>query len=78
MNLDGFKVFCDLCDTGSFSRAAEASGITQSAVSQQIRAVEKRFGVPSSTGGETDSPSPPRDVSDLEGLARHPGPLGQP
>jgi len=46
MNLDGFKVFCDLCDTGSFSRAAEASGITQSAVSQQIRAVEKRFGVP--------------------------------
>jgi len=46
MNLDGFKVFCDLCDTGSFSRAAEASGITQSAVSQKIRAVEKRFGVP--------------------------------
>jgi DNA-binding transcriptional LysR family regulator len=46
MNIEGFKVFCDLCDTGSFSRAAEASGITQSAVSQQIRAVEKRFGVP--------------------------------
>jgi DNA-binding transcriptional LysR family regulator len=46
MQLEGFKVFCDLCDTGSFSRAAEASGITQSAVSQQIRAVEKRFGVP--------------------------------
>ena len=46
MHLEGFKVFCDLCDTGSFSRAAEASGITQSAVSQQIRAVEKRFGVP--------------------------------
>jgi len=46
MHIEGFKVFCDLCDTGSFSRAAEASGITQSAVSQQIRAVEKRFGVP--------------------------------
>ena len=46
MNIEGFKVFCDLCDTGSFSRAAEASGITQSAVSQQIRAVEKSFGVP--------------------------------
>jgi DNA-binding transcriptional LysR family regulator len=45
MHIEGFKVFCDLCDTGSFSRAAEASGITQSAVSQQIRAVEKRFGV---------------------------------
>ena len=46
MNIEGFKVFCDLCDTGSFSRAAEASGITQSAVSQQIRVVEKKFGVP--------------------------------
>ena len=46
MNIESFKVFCDLCDTGSFSRAAEASGITQSAVSQQIHAVEKRFGVP--------------------------------
>ena len=46
MNIESFKVFCDLCDTGSFSRAAEASGITQSAVSQQIRAVERNFGVP--------------------------------
>ncbi|MEI6323683.1 MAG: LysR family transcriptional regulator [bacterium] len=46
MNIESFKVFCDLCDTGSFSRAAEASGITQSAVSQQIRAVEKNFGIP--------------------------------
>lgn len=46
MHIEGFKVFCDLCDTCSFSRAAEASGITQSAVSQQIRAVERRFGVP--------------------------------
>ncbi len=46
MNIDNFKVFCDLCDTGSFSRAAEASGITQSAVSQQIRAVEKLFDIP--------------------------------
>ncbi len=46
MHIEGFKVFCDLCDTGNFSRAAEASGISQSAVSQQVRAVEKRFGVP--------------------------------
>lgn len=46
MNIESFKVFCDLCDTGSFSRAAEASGITQSAVSQQIRAVENKFTVP--------------------------------
>ena len=46
MHIEGFKVFCDLCDTGNFSRAAEASGITQSAVSQQVRAVEKHFVVP--------------------------------
>ena len=45
MHIEGFKVFCDLCDTGNFSRAAEASCITQSAVSQQVRAVEKHYGV---------------------------------
>ena len=46
MHIDGFKVFSDLCESGSFSRAAEASGITQSAVSQQVRNAEKQFGVP--------------------------------
>jgi len=45
MHIEGFKVFSDLCETGSFSRAAEASGITQSAVSQQVRNAEKQFGV---------------------------------
>ncbi len=44
MNIQGFKVFCDLVETGSFSQAAEMNRITQSAVSQQIRAMEKRFG----------------------------------
>jgi DNA-binding transcriptional LysR family regulator len=58
MHIDGFKVFCDLCDTGSFSRAAEASSITQSAVSQQIRAVEKQFGVPLIDRGKTFSLTP--------------------
>lgn len=58
MHIDGFKVFCDLCDTGSFSRAAEASSITQSAVSQQIRAVEKRFGVPLIDRGKTFALTP--------------------
>ncbi|MEO6054307.1 MAG: LysR family transcriptional regulator [Chthoniobacterales bacterium] len=38
-----FKIFADLADTQSFSKAAETNGITQSAVSQQIRAVEKNF-----------------------------------
>ncbi|MEO8204591.1 MAG: LysR family transcriptional regulator [Chthoniobacterales bacterium] len=40
-----FKIFADLADTQSFSKAADANSITQSAVSQQIRAVEKSFQV---------------------------------
>ncbi|MBE7517567.1 MAG: LysR family transcriptional regulator [Chloracidobacterium sp.] len=43
MNLDTLKVFCDLVDLESFSLAAERNFITQSAVSQQIRALEKKF-----------------------------------
>lgn len=43
MYIDTFKVFCDLVETGSFSRSATLNGITQSAVSQQIRALEERF-----------------------------------
>ena len=44
MHVDSLKVFCDLVDTASFSKAAAAHGITQSAVSQQVRALETRFG----------------------------------
>ncbi len=43
MYIDTFKVFCDLVETGSFSKSAAVNGITQSAVSQQIRALEERF-----------------------------------
>ncbi len=45
MQIETFKVFCDLVETASFSRAANLNHITQSAVSQQIRALEKRFDV---------------------------------
>ena len=45
MYIDTFKVFCDLAETGSFSKAAAVNGITQSAVSQQIRALENKFQV---------------------------------
>ena len=45
MYIDVFKVFCDLAETGSFSKAAVINGITQSAVSQQVRAVENKFQV---------------------------------
>ncbi len=45
MQIETFKVFCDLVETASFSRAATLNSITQSAVSQQIRALERRFHV---------------------------------
>jgi DNA-binding transcriptional LysR family regulator len=45
MYIETFKVFCDLAETGSFSKAAALNEITQSAVSQQIRALEIRFEV---------------------------------
>lgn len=45
MYIDQFKVFCDLAETASFSKAASINGITQSAVSQQVRAMEVKFGV---------------------------------
>jgi len=45
MQIETFKIFRDLAETGSFSRAAVTNGITQSAVSQQIRALEERFQV---------------------------------
>ncbi len=43
MHIETLKVFCDLVDLQSFSLAAERNFITQSAVSQQIRALEERF-----------------------------------
>ena len=43
MQIESFKIFCDLTETESFTRAAEISGITQSAVSQQISSLERVF-----------------------------------
>ena len=45
MQIENFKVFIDLVESNSFSRAARINGITQSAVSQQIRSMEKHFHV---------------------------------
>lgn len=45
MQLELLKTFCDLVETASFSRTAELNSITQSAVSQQIRWLEKRYKV---------------------------------
>ncbi len=45
MHIENFKIFSDLVETESFSRAAKLNGITQSAVSQQLRAMEKFFSI---------------------------------
>mgnify|MGYP001545808057 CR=1 FL=1 len=45
MHIENFKIFTDLVESQSFSRAAKINGITQSAVSQQMRAMEKHFNV---------------------------------
>lgn len=43
MQIETLKVFCDLVESRSFSRAALRNFITQSAVSQQIKNLENRF-----------------------------------
>ena len=43
MQLESLKMFCDVVETGSFSRAAQINHVTQSAVSQQIRALENKY-----------------------------------
>ncbi len=44
MHLETLKTFCDLVETGSLSRAARLNLVSQSAVSQQLRALERRYG----------------------------------
>lgn len=43
MQIETLKVFCDLSETESFTKAAQINDITQSAVSQQIRSLENQF-----------------------------------
>jgi DNA-binding transcriptional LysR family regulator len=43
MHIETLKTFCDLIETGSFSKAATLNFISQSAVSQQIQQLERRF-----------------------------------
>lgn len=45
MNLKQLEVFINVAETGSFSKGAEASFITQSTVSQHIFALENEFGL---------------------------------
>src|SRR5262245_49834132 len=43
MQIESMKVFCDLAETESFTKAAQINGVTQSAVSQQISSLERQF-----------------------------------
>lgn len=43
MQIASLKVFCDLAETESFTKAAQINHITQSAVSQQISSLERQF-----------------------------------
>jgi DNA-binding transcriptional LysR family regulator len=43
MQVDSLKVFCDLAETHSFTKAAQLNQVTQSAVSQLLAALEKNF-----------------------------------
>jgi DNA-binding transcriptional LysR family regulator len=44
VHLETLKVFCDVVETRSFSAAASQNFVSQSAVSQQIRTLEERYG----------------------------------
>ena len=43
MQFESLKVFCDLAETESFTKTAQINGVSQSAVSQTISALEKHF-----------------------------------
>ena len=43
MQIESLKVFCDLTETESFTKAAHINQVTQSAVSQQISSLERQF-----------------------------------
>src|SRR2546423_228748 len=43
MQIESLKMFCDLAETESFTKAAQMNRVTQSAISQQISALERNF-----------------------------------
>src|SRR5438477_11604328 len=43
MQIETLKMFCDLAETASFTKAAQMSAVTQSAISQQITSLERQF-----------------------------------
>jgi DNA-binding transcriptional LysR family regulator len=43
MQIESLKMFCDLVETGSFTKAAQINNVTQSAVSQQMSSMKDVF-----------------------------------
>jgi LysR family transcriptional regulator, transcriptional activator of the cysJI operon len=43
MQIESLKVFCDLAESESFTKAAQINNVTQSAVSQQISSLERVY-----------------------------------
>jgi DNA-binding transcriptional LysR family regulator len=43
MQFESLQMFCDLAETGSFTKTAALNGVSQSAVSQAIRSLEEQF-----------------------------------
>lgn len=43
VQIQSFRVFCDLAETESFTKSAQINGITQSAVSQQVSSLERQL-----------------------------------
>lgn len=46
MDIETLKLFCDVIQLKGFTQAAAANSVTQSAVSQRLKSLEKRFGLP--------------------------------
>jgi DNA-binding transcriptional LysR family regulator len=46
MHIETLQTFCALVETGSFTKAAQLGFISQSAVSQQLKTLETRYGRP--------------------------------
>ncbi|MBL8190927.1 MAG: LysR family transcriptional regulator [Acidobacteria bacterium] len=58
MHIETLKTFCDLVETGSFSKAAALNFVSQSAVSQQIKTLERRFEMPIIERGQRNKVAP--------------------
>ena len=61
MDLRQLQTFVEVVERGSFSAAADALGVTQPAVSQQIQTLERMLGAPLiDRSGRRAAPDRPR------------------